>query len=83
MKDDDAVEINLTAMAALNCFVMTELLRTLQEKNLITNDEANSAVLRAATNLDRMTIGLTKTETDHMINMLLGRPVKTPIRQLS
>jgi predicted transcriptional regulator len=67
------IEINSDLLIVLASFTVTELMRTLQQKGLITNDEAKGAVQRAATHLDRTTSGVSEEQKQALIDFILGR----------
>lgn len=83
MKEKEEVRIGLEPLTLLSCFTVRETLRTLQAKDLITDQELDAILARAVEGLHMSTIGLSSDEMNHLLNVLMGRPFTTPPRNLN
>lgn len=83
MQEKVETSISLEALCLLSCFTVRETLRTLQAKNMVTDPELDAILARAVEGLNMSTIGLTHADTNHMLNVLMGRPFSTPERNLN
>lgn len=83
MQEKKEISISLETLCLLSCFTVRETLRTLQTKELITNPELDAILARAVEGLNMSTIGLTHADTNHLLNVMMGRPFSTPERDLN
>jgi len=83
MADDKEISVSLESLCLLACFTVRETLTTLQHKGLITDADRDTILARAVDGLARSNIALTHADTGHLLNVLMGRPMRAPDRNLN